>query len=278
MLPVPTGNAGAAFVSSRIMSFHNNDTLFMTTHPDQAPADFDAVAGAAAALQAKGEPVALDTLAAALPGASRNTVARHLAAWRSAQGAQPAAAAPEIPAAILADLVAWAQRHAEQAGAATRDALAQAEHDLAQLAEGGEQLEAERAGLRAEADSIAVERDAALATAAERDEEIERLNAELRNARQIAMDALVGKAKDQLAIDGKDAQLADLRSQLEKNVAASAAQSDARLAAEMELVGAVTARDGMAAEMEALRSQLAASLSERTRLRAELEALRSRVK
>ncbi|XYJ09673.1 hypothetical protein ACSUZJ_20160 [Telluria sp. B2] len=44
---------------------------------------------------------------------------------------------------------------------------------------------------------------------------IERLNAELRNARQVAMDALVGKAKDRLASDGKDAQLADLRAEVE---------------------------------------------------------------
>jgi hypothetical protein len=73
-----------------------------------------------------------------------------------------------------------------------------------------------------------------VATLAERDEEIERLNAELRNARQVAMEALVGKAKDQLAIEGKDAQLADLRTQMEKGVAQNATLSDARLAAEME--------------------------------------------
>jgi hypothetical protein len=82
--------------------------------------------------------------------------------------------------------------------------------------------------------------------------------AELRNARTIATDALVGKAKDQLAIEGKDAQLADLRAQLERNVAAQAALSDARLAAEMELVGAVTARDNYAAEIKELRARLAA--------------------
>jgi hypothetical protein len=58
-----------------------------------------------------------------------------------------------------------------------------------------------------------------------------------------AMDALVGKAKDQLAIEGKDDQLANLRLQIERNVAALAAESDARLAAEMELIGAVTARN-----------------------------------
>jgi chromosome segregation ATPase len=90
------------------------------------------------------------------------------------------------------------------------------------------------------------------------------------------MDALVHKAKDQLAIDGKDAQLAELRTQLERNVAASAAESDARLAAEMELVGVTTERDSMAGELKDLRAQLDASRTERSKLRAELETLRAR--
>ena len=72
------------------------------------------------------------------------------------------------------------------------------------------------------------------------------------------MEALVGKAKDQLAIEGKDAQLADLRSQMEKNVTSTATLSDARLAAEMELVGAKTARDSLEAENKDLRAQISA--------------------
>ncbi|WP_208023868.1 hypothetical protein [Duganella aquatilis] len=135
----------------------------------------------------------------------------------------------EIPEAIVAALGDWVQRTAEEAVAGPRETLARTE----------EELQAARAGM------------------AERDEEIEQLMAELRNARSIATDALVGKAKDQLAIEGKDAQLADLRAQIERNVAAAAALSDARLAAEMELVGAVTARDNYAAEIKELRARLA---------------------
>jgi chromosome segregation ATPase len=136
----------------------------------------------------------------------------------------------EIPEAIVAALGDWVQRTAEEAVAGPRETLARTE----------EELQAARAGL------------------VERNEEIEQLMAELRNARSIATDALVGKAKDQLAIEGKDAQLADLRAQIERNVAAAAALSDARLAAEMELVGAVTARDNYAAEIKELRAKLAA--------------------
>ncbi|NYE63348.1 chromosome segregation ATPase [Duganella sp. 1224] len=147
------------------------------------------------------------------------------------------AAKLEIPEAIVSALGDWVRQAAEEAGAGPRAALARAEGELA---------------------DAAAARDEAQALLRQRDEEIDQLMAELRNARSIATDALVGKAKDQLAIEGKDAQLADLRAQIERNVAAAAALSDARLAAEMELVGAVTARDTYAAELKELRARLAA--------------------
>jgi chromosome segregation ATPase len=172
------------------------------------------------------------------------------------------APALEIPEAVAAALSGWVQRVAEQTAAPVREALAQSESEAAELRETGA--------------SLAAARDQALATAAEHAADIERLNTELRDARQVATDALVSKAKDQLAIEGKDRQLADLRAQLERNVAAQAAESDARLAAEMELVGATTARDNFAAEVKTLRAQLDKSYAERSALRAELESLRAK--
>lgn len=179
------------------------------------------------------------------------------------QGITPDAVSEAIPAPIVAALGDWVRQYAEQAGAGTRDALAQAETDMAALRQAQQQLEIERAE--------------ALATIADRDETVERLTIELRNARTIAADALVGKAKDHLAIEGKDAQLADLRRQLERNVTASATESDARLAAEMELVGAATARDNLAAEVRDLRGQLDAAHTERRSLRTEKEVLLARL-
>ncbi|MGX4640287.1 DNA-binding protein [Massilia sp. SYSU DXS3249] len=237
----------------------------------------DDVDAAADKLHAAGKPVTIDTLREALGGGSPAAIGRALLAWRAGR-AQPAEAPPaQLPAALVADLAKWAQQFAQEAGAGTRAALDQAGRDMDELLAASARLEAERDGLQAEVDGATAARAQAEAVAAGHAEEIERLNAELRNARQVAMDALVSKAKDQLAIDGKDAQLADLRGQLERNVAASAAQSDARLAAEMELVGAATARDGFAAEVKEMRAQLAASLAERTALRAELETLRARL-
>jgi chromosome segregation ATPase len=230
------------------------------THPGVT---LEAVTAAATGLQNEGKPVTIEAVREVLGAGSPYTIHQHLASWRAVH-AQPAETPKaELPAALATALGEWAQQFAEQAGAGSRDAQAQADSDMAALLESYAQLEAERAE--------------ALATLAEREEVIARMTIELRNARTIATDALVSKAKDQLAIEGKDSQLADLRQQLERNVAASAAQSDARLAAEMDLVGAITARDNFAAEIEDLRAQLDASQAERRTLRTEKEVLLSRL-
>jgi len=156
-----------------------------------------------------------------------------------------------------------------------------AEHDipLADNAASKAEIPAALAGaLRDWAEQYAHESGAPVRAAlAERDEAVERLTSELRNAKHVASEALVGKAKDQLAIDGKDAQIADLRAQLERSMAATAAESDTRLKAQMELVGATTARDNFAAEIKDLRAQLDAAHAERRSLKTEKEVLLSRL-
>jgi len=219
---------------------------------------FEDVAAAAGKLQDGGTPVTIDTVRDALGGGSVSAISRHLADWRAANDKPSEPPRAELPPNLVAELARWAQQFAEEAGTGTREALARHEEELESLREAGDALEAERDELQALRDELTAARDEALATVAERDEEIERLNAELRNAKQVAMDALVGKAKDQLAIEGKDAQLAELRGQIEKSVTQTAALSDARLAAEMELVGAKTARDSLEAENKDLRVQIAA--------------------
>jgi hypothetical protein len=237
---------------------------------------FEDVAAAAVDLQSDGEPVTLDTVREALGTGSPSTIQKHLLAWRTTQARVVEEPKAEIPAALAAALGDWARQFAQDASAGMRDALAQAESDSEALLKAGEQLETERDGLLAQLVGAEAARDQALATVIERDEEVNRLNVELRDARQVATDALVGKAKDQLAIGGKEAQLADLRAQLERYVASSAADSDARLAAEMELVGARTARDNLAAEVKDLRAKLEASHAERGAMRAELQVLRTK--
>lgn len=221
---------------------------------------FDEVAAAADGLVRDGRPVTIDTLRETLGAVSTLAVHQHLSAWR-ARRAKPveASAGLALPEAVTAALNGWAMQLKEDAAGPLRDSLAQTEGDLASLLQLNEQAEAERDDLSEQLAKTTTERDQTLARLAERDASIERLTMELRHARDIASEALVGKAKDQLAIEGKDGQLAELRRQLERQVANSATESDARLAAEMELVGATTARNNLTAEVAELRAQLDAA-------------------
>jgi hypothetical protein len=240
----------------------------METDMARPAVTFDEVTTAATSLQDDGKRVTIEAVRDFLGTGSPNTIHKHLMVWRASHAKPAEAPKADIPESVAAALGNWVQQFAHEAGAGVRDALAQSESDMEALLASGEQLEARSDELLAQVASVTAARDQALATAAERGEDIERLTVELRNARQVAMDALVGKAKDQLAIEGKDGQLANLRLQIERNVAASAAESDARLAAEMELIGAVTARDNFAAEIKDLRAQLDAAHAERNALRA----------
>lgn len=235
---------------------------------------FDEITEAVNTLQYDGKPVTIEAVRGILGKGSSSAIHQHLVDWRASHSKPVELPKAEIPESLLADLARWAQQYAEDAGAGSRDKLEQAQADLEALLAASEDLEAERDELQEEVATITAARDQALVTVTERDEEIERLNAELRNAKQVAMDALVSKAKDQLAIEGKDAQISDLRAEVERYVASQSSLSDARLRAEMELVGAVTARDSLEAEVKNLRAQLGASLAERSSLRAEVEVMR----
>lgn len=229
----------------------------------------DDIRKAAERLRDEGQPVTIEAVRGVLGAGALGDIGRGLLAWRSSQ--LEAAEAPDagIPAPVAAALGEWLRQYAQDAGAPAREALAQSQADLQAVLDTHTELEAER-------DDLDTARAQALLTLAERDETIARLNAELRNAKEVAMEALVSKAKDQLAIEGKDKQIEQLRGQLERSVAESAAVSDARLAAEMELVGATTARDSLAAEAKDLRTQLDALHAERSGLRAEIEILKKR--
>ncbi|AVR97227.1 DNA-binding protein [Pseudoduganella armeniaca] len=229
--------------------------------PDAIPT-YEEVAEAAARLREEGTPVTIEAVREIVGHGSAAAILRHLAEWREAEQPMPAPPPAAIPPELATALTDWARRHAEEAGAGARDALERARADIDELLRSGDEIE--------------YERNQAQAINAEQTAQIEQLQVELRDARRVATEALVSKAKDQLAIDGKERQINDLRQQLERNVAASAADSDARLAAEMELVGAVTARDEFASELKQLRQQLETIKAERTSLRAEMDALRGR--
>lgn len=217
---------------------------------------FDEVAAAAQDLIRRGLPVTIGHLRESLPTASALSIHKHLGAWRAGQAKPAVAHTVEVPDAIKAALESWAQQLVQDAAAPLRETLSHADDDLASLLAFNAQAETERDDMGTQLAEITAGHEQALAKLAERDAAIGRLTVEVRHARDIASNALVGKAKDQLAIDGKDAQIVELRREIERLIAVSAAASDARLSAEMELVGAVTGRDNFAAEIAELRAQL----------------------
>jgi len=198
----------------------------------------------------------------ALAPASASAIQRHLVAWRIAQEKSIQVPKIDIHGPVVDAIETWVQHllEAERSGHASR--LLQIEADLAPILESSERIEAANQGLTTELADTSAELDRLRQILAERESSIERLTVELRHVRDIASDAVVSKAKDQLAIEGKDMQIAELRQQVERQTAAISAASDARLAAEMELVGASTARDTFAAEIQALRAELDARRAE----------------
>lgn len=219
---------------------------------------FNDVAAAADALTREGLPVTLSALRDALGHAPLAALHPHLMAWRGQQQGAMRRQAAGLPAALSEALEMWVEEQAQAAGRGLREALAGVNDDLSALIQAHSEAEQAHQQAAAQCADVSAELEQMRARLAERGAHIEQLNVELRHARDIASDALVGKAKDKLAIEGKDAQMADLRQQLERSVAVTAAAADARLAAEMELVGAVTARDNLAAEVDSLRAQLEA--------------------
>ncbi|WP_174874029.1 DNA-binding protein [Vogesella oryzae] len=224
---------------------------------------FDDVATVAELLAGDHQPVTLASVCEAIGDAPLTQVQQHLAAWRASRAQAVASPAVTLPAPLADALTAWAQQLVSTASSSLQDTITETNADLAMLCQHSDQLEHARDRLQQQLTTVTAARDQALATLAECDTQIERLTLELQHARDLASNALVGKAKDQLAIDGKDTQLAELRRQLERSIATSSAESDARLAAEMELVGAATARDNLALEVRELRAQLEICLAER---------------
>lgn len=217
---------------------------------------YEQVVAAAQTLQDEGKPLSVGGLRAQLGPVSTLALHQHLTRWRAAQRPPEAAADTSLPPALAAALEDWVQERVEAVAQPLRADVAEAEADLASLLDLQEEGDAERLSQSERLTAQAEELERSRALLAEREAAIERLTMELRHARDIASEALVGKAKDQLAIQGKDAQIAELRRQLESQMAGAASESDARLAAEMELVGATTARDNLAAEVAGLRAQL----------------------
>jgi len=162
---------------------------------------------------------------------SPNTIHKHLSAWRQSRPVA-AAAAPELPQALMAAIAAEIERAASQARAEIEARLVQAQGEAAELAAAGEAIEAERDALAEQVAALTSERDTLAGKAQQQAAELEHLRAALAEAQQ-------GRtaAEQQAAVMAtKIEACAEIRAERDeaRKVAAEAREQAARLAGQLE--------------------------------------------
>lgn len=209
---------------------------------------FEQVSAAADALVGAGKQPTIRAVREALGGTgSPNTIHRHLATWRTARP-QVAAAAPELPASIVAEITREIERSASAARAEIEQRLVHAQSEAADLAAAGESLEAERDTLAEQVTALTTERDQAQATATERAAEIERQAREIERERKVAGEAQVQLAEARLKTESQAALIGDMRTEIERLKAELSACDRARQDAEQK--AAVVASELRGAEKQ----------------------------
>lgn len=229
---------------------------------------YEQVAQVADAILGTGQQPGVRNIRERLTTGSPNTIQKHLAAWREARP-QAAATAPELPSTLTAAIAAEIEKAAATARSEIEGRLVQAQGDAAELAAAGEQLEDERDELAGQLVTVTTERDQAIATAAERGAEIERMTTELARERHAAEQARIEVAQARNKQESTDERLLEqkveidrLRQTLEQTQAAkqSAEQEAAVANAKLE---AMTDRATRAeTRTEQLEKQLTTTMSE----------------
>ncbi len=192
---------------------------------------YEQVAAAADALVGAGQQPSIRNVREALGTGSPNTVHRHLTTWRQARPVAQGAAY-ELPADLVNSFGRELARGAAAARAEVESELVQAQQEAAELAATGEGLEVERDELAAQVVALTTERDTALATAAERGEEIARLVEQVQREQQAAEGARIELATARLKIESQVEQLGELRAAQEAAQKALADAQAGRQAAE----------------------------------------------
>lgn len=176
---------------------------------------YEQVAQVADAILGTGQQPSIRSIRDRLTTGSPNTIQRHLATWRDARP-QAAAAAPELPTTLTAAIAAEIEKAAATARSEIEGRLVQAQGDAAELAAAGEQLEDERDDLAAQLVTVTTDRDQAIATAAERGAEIERMTAELARERHAAEQARIEVAQARNKQESTNERLLEQKAEIDR--------------------------------------------------------------
>jgi len=164
---------------------------------------------------------------------SPNTIHRHLTVWRSARP-QAATIATELPTSLTSAIAAEIERAAASARAEIESKLVQVQTEAAELANIGEDLEAERDELIEQVAVLTTERDTLAGKAEQQAADIKTQTERIEREQQAAEAARVELARAQLKIESSVEKLADQAAEVQRLRAALETETKSRIAAEQQ--------------------------------------------
>ena len=192
------------------------------------------VAATADALVADGQQPTIRAVRERLGTGSPNTIHRCLTNWRAERPAPTPPPAPRLPDELQRALAEALERAAARAKADVEARLVQAQSELAELAAGGEALEAERDGLEDEVVALTRERDEQAGIIKQQADELTERAREIERERLAAETARVEQAKGELRIEALGERLAEQLQALERLRAELESEREARRQAEQK--------------------------------------------
>lgn len=222
------------------------------------------VAAVADALVGDGQQPTIRAVRERLGTGSPNTIHRCLTNWRAERPAPTPPPAPRLPDELQRALAEALERAAARAKADVEARLVETQAELADLAAGGEALEAERDALEEDVVRLTRERDELAGTVKQQNEELAERAREIERERLAAETARVEQAKGELRIEALGERLAEQLQALERLRAELEAEREARRQAEQK-AAVLEARLGDCHERIRLAEQRSAQADERAR-------------
>jgi chromosome segregation ATPase len=194
---------------------------------------YDQVAKTADELVGDGQQPTIRFIRERLGTGSPNTIHRHLTAWREARP-QITAAAPELPAALAAQIATEISRAAAQARAEIEGRLIQTQAEAAELAATGEALEIEHEALTEQVAALTRERDTLASKAAQQAADLIEQTTRIDREQQAAEAARIELATARLKIEAQAEKRIELSTENQQLRLALETSQQARQAAEQQ--------------------------------------------
>jgi chromosome segregation ATPase len=194
---------------------------------------FEQVEAAADAIRGEGLQPTINAVRERIGTGSPNTIHRHLTAWRSARP-QAVTVTTELPTSLTSAIATEIERAAASARAEIESKLVQTQTEAAELANIGEDLEAERDELIEQVAALTTERDTLAGKAEQQAADIKAQAERIEREQQAAEAARVELARAQLKIESSVEKLADQAAEVQRLRIALDTETQSRITAEQQ--------------------------------------------